>query len=98
MVDPPPTFSESFIKTIFLLLGIGILLPWNAFISAKQYFVSRLCDLKDDGDKYHDVRQEIEMWFSIVYNGSGVLSLIVVILVQHLADGNKYQKRMKSVK
>ena len=98
MVGPTPTFSESFIKTIFLLLGIGILLPWNAFISAKQYFVSRLCDLEDDGDNYHDVREEIEMWFSIVYNGAGVLSLVVVILVQHLADGNRYQKRMRSVK
>lgn len=38
------------------------------------------------------------MWFSIVYNGAGVLSLVVVILVQHLADGNKYNKRIKSVK
>ena len=98
MADPPQTFSESFIKTIFLLLGIGILLPWNAFISAKQYFVSRLCDLKDDGDNYHDIRQEIEMWFSVVYNAAGVLSLVVVILVQHLADGDKYQKRIKTVK
>jgi len=98
MGGPPLTFSERFIKTIFLLLGVGILLPWNAFISAKQYFVSRLCDVRDGVDNYHDIRQEIEMWFSIVYNGAGVLSLVVVILVQHLADGDRYRKRMKSVK
>ena len=98
MGGPPLTISERFIKTIFLLLGVGILLPWNAFISAKHYFVSRLCDVKEGVDNYHDVRQEIEMWFSIVYNGAGVLSLVVVILVQHLADGDRYRKRMKSVK
>jgi hypothetical protein len=90
--------SERFVKTIFLLLGVGILLPWNAYISAKHYFVSRICNEKEDEDNYNNIGQEIEMWFSIVYNGAGVLSLVVVILVQHLADGNKYNKRIKSVK
>jgi len=28
---------------VFLLLGIGSLLPWNAFISSEPYFESRLC-------------------------------------------------------
>ena len=88
-INPPPIIlSERFIKIVFLLLGVGILLPWNAYISAKQYFVSRLCNETEDGGKYHNIGQTIEMWFSIVYNGAGVLSLAVVILVQHLAESN----------
>lgn len=98
MARPPFILSERFIKTIFLLLGVGILLPWNAYISAKQYFVSRLCNETEDEDNSHKIGQEIEMWFSVVYNGASVISLVVVILVQHLADGNKYNKRIKSVK
>jgi len=31
------------IQGIFLLLGVGLLMPWNAFISAKPYFESRYC-------------------------------------------------------
>jgi len=93
MVQPAFVLSEGFISTIFLFLGVGILLPWNAYISAKQYFVSRFCN-EDEGNQQY-IGQEIEMWFSIVYNGAGVFSLIVVILVQHIVDG---KKRIKSVK
>jgi hypothetical protein len=74
--------SEGFIETVFFLLGIGILLPWNAYISAKQYFVSRICD------EDPDLAQRIEMWFSILYNGACVVSLAVVIFVQYVADSN----------
>jgi len=98
MVRPELILSERFIKTIFLLLGVGILLPWNAYISAKQYFASRFCNETGDKDNYHDIGEEIEMWFSIVYNGASVLSLVVVILVQHIADSKKYNNKMKSVK
>ena len=80
--------SEGFIETVFLLLGIGILLPWNAYISAKQYFVSRLlCGAEDDGENANAmIAERIEMWFSIIYNGACVFSLAAVILVQHIAD------------
>ena len=86
--------NERFIKIVFLLLGVGVLLPWNAYISAKQYFVSRLCSNNNaDGDGDGgvggvDISRTIEMWFSIVYNGASVLSLGVVILVQHLVDSS----------
>jgi len=83
---PPVILSENFIKVAFLFLGIGILLPWNAYISAKQYFVSRLCSLSENGGRFSNIDQTIEMWFSIIYNGASVLSLAVVILVQHVAD------------
>jgi hypothetical protein len=76
--------SEGFIEIVFFLLGIGILLPWNAYISAKQYFVSRICEQDPI------LAQHIELWFSILYSGACVLSLAVVIFVQYVtdADGN----------
>mmetsp|Transcript_40055 Transcript_40055/g.96712 ORF Transcript_40055/g.96712 Transcript_40055/m.96712 type:complete len:708 (+) Transcript_40055:301-2424(+) len=74
--------SEGFIEIVFLFLGIGVLLPWNAFISAKHYFTQRLCD-EDTG---RPVIESIEGYFSIIYNGASVLSLAVVILIQYLAD------------
>jgi len=48
---------------IFYLLGIGLLVPWNAFVSAEPYFSKRMCGRK------------VEIWFSLVYNISSVLSL-----------------------
>ncbi|MGK3750312.1 MAG: hypothetical protein ACI8RD_002611 [Bacillariaceae sp.] len=80
--------NERFIKIVFLLLGVGVLLPWNAYISAKQYFVSRLCNEDGSGAGGVDISRTIEMWFSIVYNGASVLSLGVVILVQHIVDSS----------
>ena len=35
--------SDSMIRGIFLLLGVGILIPWNAFVSAKSYYTARSC-------------------------------------------------------
>jgi hypothetical protein len=72
--------SEGFIEIVFFLLGIGILLPWNAYISAKQYFVSRICEQDPI------LARHIELWFSILYSGASVLSLAVVILVQYATD------------
>eukprot|EP01083_Nonionella_stella_P276985 941631_1 len=45
----PEPKDEKFVKSIFLLLGIGFLLPWNAFISAAEYFETRVC-LSEDND------------------------------------------------
>eukprot|EP00537_Pseudo-nitzschia_pungens_P003792 CAMPEP_0172361488 /NCGR_PEP_ID=MMETSP1060-20121228/5298_1 /TAXON_ID=37318 /ORGANISM="Pseudo-nitzschia pungens, Strain cf. cingulata" /LENGTH=625 /DNA_ID=CAMNT_0013083743 /DNA_START=154 /DNA_END=2031 /DNA_ORIENTATION=+ len=94
--DPSALLSESFITIVFLLLGVGILLPWNAYISAKQYFVSRLCSLSENGGIYSNIDQSIEMWFSIIYNGASVLSLAVVILVQHLVDSSNSNNNSNS--
>ena len=61
--------SGSIVRVIFLLLGVGILMPWNAFVSAKPYFQSRLCS--DDGQ----VIVDFELWFGLIWNLSSVLSL-----------------------
>ena len=78
--------SEGFIEIVFLLLGVGILLPWNAYISAKHYFVSRLCDSSTTATEATTQKEDIEMWFSIMYNAACVISLAVVIIVQHNHD------------
>ena len=77
--------SEGFIEIVFFLLGVGILLPWNAYISAKQYFVSRLCHFEEHNGG-GGIADHVEMWFSILYNAACVLSLAAVIFVQHMTD------------
>ena len=72
--------SERFVKGIFGLLGIGILLPWNAFISAKPYFQARLCS---GGSGFSG---NVELWFGLIYNLSSVLSLTFTILLQLQRD------------
>ena len=61
------------ISAIFCLLGVGTLLPWNAFISSEPYFHARLCSLFGDGGG-------IELLFGLCFNVCGFLSLVVVIV------------------
>lgn len=65
------------LKTCILyLLGVGLLVPWNAFISAKPYFSARLCG-------------EVELWFGLVYNISAVLSLAALMTSNWLCSSKK---------
>ena len=71
----PPLESTSLVSAIFCLLGVGTLLPWNAFISSEPYFHARLCSLfGDEGGG-----GGIELYFGLCFNVCGFLSLIVVI-------------------
>jgi hypothetical protein len=72
--------SEPAIKAIFLSLGVGILLPWNAFVNAKPYFQARLCSA--DGTE----SIQFEQWFGVVWNTASVLSLGCIILSQVCRD------------
>ena len=65
--------SSLLVSAIFCLLGVGTLLPWNAFISSEPYFHARLCSLFGDGGG-------IELLFGLCFNVCGFLSLIVVIV------------------
>jgi len=67
--------SDGVIRAIFLLLGVGILIPWNAFVSAKPYFTARLCQ------SGHDI-VNFEQWFGVVWNSSSVFSLGLIIIGQ----------------
>lgn len=75
--------SERFLKLIFGLLGVGVLLPWNAFVSAKPYFQARLCS------DASGMSANIELWFGFLYNLSSVLSLASIILLQWWRDRQK---------
>jgi solute carrier family 29 (equilibrative nucleoside transporter), member 1/2/3 len=71
--------SERFISSVFSLLGLGLLVPWNAFISAKPYFEARICsDTAVSGN--------IEVLISPVFTSSSVLSLFLMISYQSLRD------------
>lgn len=69
------------LQSIFLLLGIGALVPWNAFISAKPYFESRLCNQETSKGI-----PNFESIFSMVYNVSSVITMILVIGIQMLRE------------
>jgi len=77
--------SNLWLRSIFFLLGVGILVPWNAFISAKAYFESRLCN-DENGDHQYQASDNIESTFAVVYNISSVCSLGLLIFVQWFND------------
>lgn len=77
--SPPAPLSPGLIRAIFLLLGVGVLVPWNAFVSAKPYFQARLCR---DGD----VLIDFELWFGLVWNTSSVCSLGLIIAFVAIKD------------
>jgi hypothetical protein len=81
---PPPRLNPRIIKGIFLLLGIGILMPWNAFISATEYFESRLCDSDNASEDKNN--QNFESVFAMVFNLSSVISLGLIISIQGFRD------------
>ena len=87
----PPTRCA--LPFIFLLLGVGVLVPWNAFISAKQYFQSRLCVQHDStttaattNTYTSSIAANLESVFAVLYNLASVLSLGAVIAIQALRD------------
>ncbi|NXI18181.1 S29A3 protein, partial [Irena cyanogastra] len=65
---------------IFFLLGIGSLLPWNFFITAKHYWRYKLQNCSDEpgpaGQAASDLRDYFESYISIASSVPSVLSLI----------------------
>jgi len=82
----PNRISPIWIRGTFLLLGVGILIPWNAFVSAKPYFQARLC-------QNSKVIVDFELWFGLVWNMSSVFSLGFIILTVAFKDWWKSTKR-----
>ena len=68
--------AATVLQGIFLLLGVGVLVPWNAFISAKEYFETRFCGVDD----------HFESSFSILYNVASVLTLGLLLLLPKIKD------------
>ncbi|XP_054238498.1 equilibrative nucleoside transporter 3 [Indicator indicator] len=65
---------------IFFLLGIGSLLPWNFFITAKHYWMYKLQNCSDQagpaGQAASDLRDFFESYISIASTVPSVLCLI----------------------
>lgn len=73
--DLVPKDKWNLAYALLFLEGLGLLFPWNVFITAKSYFQYRVC-----GTSFE---HNFENFFGIVFNISNVLSLIVALKVQH---------------
>lgn len=50
-----PEDSYCLVYIIFFLMGIGSLLPWNFFITAKHYWLYKLSNSSHNGDQLSDL-------------------------------------------
>ncbi|KFP12600.1 Equilibrative nucleoside transporter 3, partial [Egretta garzetta] len=70
---------------IFFLLGIGSLLPWNFFITAKHYWMYKLQNCSDQagpaGQAASDLRDFFESYISIASTVPSVLCLVGNFLI-----------------
>jgi hypothetical protein len=72
---------------IFLWLGMGVMWPWNAFISAKSYMTARMPPPTSDW----------EAWCSTLFNGGSVLSLLLWLLFYFPSPQPKSSQRTLSM-
>jgi hypothetical protein len=82
------------VPCIFFLLGIGVLVPWNTFISLKSYYENRFCSAEtstthtsmsvanSNSTGTAGRNNNIESIFATVYNVSSVLTMILLISVR----------------
>jgi hypothetical protein len=84
------------VQVIFLLLGIGILAPWNAFISAKDYFDKRLCHQTTESSSDDSINNDLESKFAFIYTLASVVSLGFLILIQTVKDRSNRRRRSSS--
>ncbi|GAX24588.1 hypothetical protein FisN_4Hh106 [Fistulifera solaris] len=70
----------SLLRGVFCLLGIGVLVPWNAFISAKDYFQARFC------------MAHMESTFVVLFTLSSVVSMGVILLTQWLWEQTRRRR------
>ncbi|OWM76055.1 equilibrative nucleotide transporter 1 [Punica granatum] len=73
---PPkvPADRFHFAYTIFFTLGLGFLLPWNAFITAVDYFT------------YLYPEASVDRVFAVVYMLVALFCLLLIILYSHKSD------------
>lgn len=75
-ITPPkiPQDSFHFAYIIYFTLGLGFLLPWNAFITAVDYF------------SYIYPDASVDRIFAVAYMLVGLFSLLVIIFYAHKSD------------
>ena len=77
-MDKEETGPEDKGSAVFLImfyLGLGQLLPWNAFITASGYFAQRFCNSKYEND--------FENWFSLAFTLSQTIGLALAVMYQN---------------
>ncbi|KAJ8248199.1 hypothetical protein GJAV_G00239430 [Gymnothorax javanicus] len=84
----PPKDTYCMVYAIFFMLGIGSLLPWNFFITAKQYWLYKLSNRTDpQSDTHSDLCDYFESYLSIASTIPSVLCLILnYLLVNRLSS------------
>lgn len=75
-VSQKPDYSGELVAyNTLLLLGIGCMLPWNAFITAKEYYAQRLC-----GSSYE---ASFENYFSLCFSISQPFGVMISLFYGH---------------
>mmetsp|Transcript_24391 Transcript_24391/g.37619 ORF Transcript_24391/g.37619 Transcript_24391/m.37619 type:complete len:726 (+) Transcript_24391:143-2320(+) len=74
---PTRTNNTNTHKYLALLLGIGLMVPWNAFVTTAPYFQSRLCSVEQFG-----IAGNFEAYFAVLFNVCNVLALMVLLVAQ----------------
>ncbi|XP_045558273.1 equilibrative nucleoside transporter 3 isoform X2 [Salmo salar] len=83
-----PEDSYCMVYMIFFLLGIGSLLPWNFFITAKHYWTYKLSNNTDDHgeEPRSDLSEYFESYLAIASTVPSVLCLVLnYLLVNRLS-------------
>ncbi|KAM4729702.1 equilibrative nucleoside transporter 3 [Anableps anableps] len=71
-----PEDSYNLVYLIFFLMGIGSLLPWNFFITAKQYWLYKLSNSTDQSER-SSLSDYFESYLSIASAVPSVLCLVL---------------------
>ncbi|XP_073338543.1 equilibrative nucleoside transporter 3 [Pagrus major] len=84
-----PKDSYNLVYIIFFLMGIGSLLPWNFFITAKHYWLYKLSNSTDHSgneEQHSDLSDYFESYLSMASTVPSVLCLILnYLLVNRLS-------------
>ncbi|KAG7229996.1 hypothetical protein INR49_009716 [Caranx melampygus] len=84
-----PEDSYNLVYIIFFLMGIGSLLPWNFFITAKHYWLYKLSNNTHHGsskDQRSDLSDYFESYLAIASTVPSVLCLVLnYVLVNRLS-------------
>ncbi|XP_029925984.1 equilibrative nucleoside transporter 3 [Myripristis murdjan] len=75
-----PEDSYYLVYIIFFLMGIGSLLPWNFFITAKHYWMYKLSNTSDDSGReepHSDLSDYFESYLAISSTVPSVLCMIL---------------------
>ncbi|XP_028279141.1 equilibrative nucleoside transporter 3 [Parambassis ranga] len=88
-----PDDSFCLVYIIFFLMGIGSLLPWNFFITAKQYWLYKLSNNTHRGgdeEQRSDLSDYFESYLAIASTVPSVLCLILnYVLVNRLSPNTR---------